>query len=321
MSVEDSTPTLLQLLFKDSAATASQTASERLLKWAQAFDGWLAGARDPATRRSYLLAWRQLVELLGAPPWKVTRADIERYRDWLAGQGYADRTIHNHLRNIRYFYEWCSRGGVDLECGPGFNPAAGTSQPKRNPYGTARTLSESEAGALLEVLKADECSLSQRDYAFLLSRLRLGVKNKLLIELRWGQIELREGRAWVEWAPGLPRTPLPEEAWKAILGYLEGSGRLGSNRPEGMPPQAFIFAPLGDSFGLNIRGRAEDWDEGRCLSLRRLDTTLKTYGRLVGIAADKLNLTTLRYTAVERFLETSPSTDELEDFLVTGRGM
>jgi integrase len=97
-------------------------------------------------------------------------------------------------------------GGAAGAGGPGvragLQPGGRRLPPKTRRYANATTLTESESRALLEVFKADDSLLSRRDYAFLLSRLRLGVKNKLLIELRWGQIELREGRAWVEWAPG-----------------------------------------------------------------------------------------------------------------------
>jgi hypothetical protein len=93
MSDEDPTPTLIQLLFKDSAPKADLL-SPRLLRWAQAFDEWLAEARHPPYVGDPLLAWRYLVELLGAPPWKVTAADIERLPG-LAGRAgiRADRTI------------------------------------------------------------------------------------------------------------------------------------------------------------------------------------------------------------------------------------
>jgi hypothetical protein len=100
-----------------------------------------------------------------------------------------------------------------------------------------------------------------------------------------------------------------------MLGYLHASGRLGPARPQGMPPEAFIFAPLSASFGRPATGLAAEWDERRPLTNKVYLHTLKIYGALVGIDEGRLTLPNLRYTAVARFLERSPSPEELDAFL------
>jgi integrase len=95
-------------------------------------------------------------------------------------------------------------------------------------------------------LKHDPWLLSKRDYAFFLCRLWMGVPFKALQQLKWGQIQVQEDGAWVDWGPGKRSTCLPEEAWQAILDYLQAAGRIGEQRPQGMSPEAYIFAPLAD---------------------------------------------------------------------------
>ena len=312
-------PTLLRLMFGESAPAYLELYNERTLKWVKAFDGWLDERKAAGRSDLYslsLLAWRRLLGLLvGLPPFAITTVEIERYRVWEAGQGMAAGTINNRVAMISAFYSWCSLHSVDPECGPSFNPAAGVSRLKEINYANAALLSPEEADALLEVLKADGCPLGRRDYALILASLRLGVPPKKLRELKWGQIKLEEDQAWVEWSPGKAAVQLPDEVWRAIRLYLEGSGRLGAERPGGMPAGAYIFAPLAERFGRRPGTLAEEWNEGRCLVPLRAWNTLKIYGRLAGIQEQKLTLYTLRNTAIALYLETPRTSIEMDEFL------
>jgi integrase len=318
MPESDTIPILIQFLYGEYAAAVLPASSERLLKWARAFDEWLRERKLSKNQGLYphaRLGWKYLLNLVRRPPWEIGPADIEGFRDAMLEQGSAHNTVRAELFRISDFYEWCGRRGIDPETEAGFNPAKEVRKPSVKGARQLHILSHEEAGALLGLLKADEALISRRDYAFLLSRLLLGVPNKTLRDLRWGQIELREGGAWVEWRPGKPKTPLPEKAWEAIHEYLSASGRIGADRAEGMPAEAYIFAPLTGPFGKNATGRAEEWQEGRSMTYKNLLYIVKTYGALAGIEAEKLNLPTLRYTAIAHYMETSPSTDELGDFL------
>jgi integrase len=213
----------------------------------------------------------------------MTRVDMESYRAWLEERKLAAHTIKQRMVFISTFYGWCSRKAIDPLTGPGFNPAAGFCKRIEIDYTSAQILTMEESTALLRLFKHDRWLLSKRDYAFFLCRLWMGVPSQALQHLKWGQIQVQEDGAWVDWGPGKRPTCLPEEAWQAILAYLEAAGRIGEQRPEGMSPQAYIFAPLADPLGTDASGLASDWDEERPVSSKQLLKTLKRYGTLAGI--------------------------------------
>jgi integrase len=310
-------PILLEMMFGESARVSLRTASERLLAWAQAFDEWIESRRMGSKGRvkDPLRSWRQLLELVGKPPWDMTRADIQSYRAWLEEGKLAPSTVRNGINHISAFYSWCSQRATDAESGPDFNPAKGVYKHSEQGASKSQILSEEESTALLRLLKHDPWLLSKRDYAFFLCRLWMGVSYKALQQLKWGQIQVRENGAWIDWEPGKRPTSLPKEAWQAILAYLEAAGRIGKQRPEGMPPEAYIFAPLADPLGTDAGGRASDWDEERYQSSNQLLTILKRYGTLAGIPNEKLTLATLRYTAAAQFLEATGNREEMDAFL------
>jgi hypothetical protein len=81
-------PTLLEMMFGESARVSVKTASERLLTWAAAFDEWLETRKT--SQRKYNDArrsWEQLLARVRKPPWDMTRADIEGYQAWLDESG------------------------------------------------------------------------------------------------------------------------------------------------------------------------------------------------------------------------------------------
>jgi integrase len=310
-------PILLEMMFGESARVSVKTASERLLAWAKAFDEWIESRKGGSKGmvNNLLRSWRQLLELTGKPPWEMTRADIVSYRAWLEDGKLAPSTVRHRINTISVFYNWCSRRATDPLTGPDFNPAEGVYKHSEQSYSKSQLLTEEESTALLRLLKHDPWLLSKRDYAFFLCRLWMGVSFQALQQLKWGQLQVREDGAWIDWGPGKRLTSLPEEAWKAILGYLEAAGRIGERRPEGMPPEAYIFAPLADPLRVDAGGRASDWDEERYQSSNQLLVILKRYGTMAGIPTEKLTLVTLRYTAAAQFLEATGSREEMDAFL------
>jgi site-specific recombinase XerD len=308
-------PTLLEMMFGESARVSVKTASERLLTWAAAFDEWLETRKT--SQRKYNDArrsWEQLLARVRKPPWDMTRADIEGYQAWLDGRGLSPTTVYPQIVYLNMFYKWCSQKAFDPLTGPDFNPAAGVGHRPRD-YRKAHAFTLEESTALLRLLKHDPWLLSKRDYAFFLCRLWMGVPFKFLHQLKWGQIQVQEDGAWVDWGPGVRPTCLPEEAWQAILDYLEAAGRVGERRPQGMPPSAYIFAPLADPLGTDASGLASDWDEERPVGSIQLLRILKRYGTLAGIPNEKLTLATLRYTAAAQFLEAAGNREEMNAFL------
>jgi integrase len=308
-------PILLQLMFGEAAPVSLESASERLLTWARAFDEWLETRKTNKNMyNASHLAWKQILALVRKPPWAMTRVDMELYLAWLEERQLSQSTIRHQFVYISTFYGWCSEKAIDPLTGPGFNPAAGACQHQKA-YSKAQALTEEESTALLRLLKNDEWLLSKRDYAFFLCRLWMGVPFQALQQLKWGQLQVQEDGAWVDWGPGKRSTCLPEEAWQAILDYLQAAGRIGEVRPQGMPAEAYIFAPLADPLRVDAGGLASDWDEERYLSSRQLLRILKTYGTLAGIPPEKLTLPALRHTAAVQFLEAAGSPKDMEAFL------
>jgi integrase len=308
-------PILLQFMFGETPVSPD-TVSERLLTWAQAFDRWLESKLPK--RDSYngsRLAWKNLLTLVRKPPWAMTTADMELYRVWLEERQLAQGTIRHQFVYISTFYGWCGRESVDPLTGPDFNPAAGFYKHKEVDFIRAQALTMEESCALLSLLKHDPWLLSKRDYAFFLCRLWMGVPSNWIQQLKWGQVQVQEDGAWVDWGPEIRPTCFPEEAWQAVLDYLQAAGRIGEKRPDGMPPAAYIFAPLVDPLGTDATGLASDWDEERFVNRRQLGRSLKRYGTLAGIPGKKLSLPALRHTAAAQFLEAAGTREEMDAFL------
>ncbi|HEX6306049.1 MAG TPA: tyrosine-type recombinase/integrase [Anaerolineales bacterium] len=314
-------PVLLSVLFGDKAPLVREEASERMLRWCQAFEDWLAERAKvyPENRRKLQFVWKQLLSQTGKPPWEILPEDISAYAEGLKAQGRAPRTICNHLVVVSSFYRWCNKHHGEANSDMGHNPVKDVPRPKIKLFGGATVLSRAEACALLAVLKLDDCILTKRDYAFFLARLRLGLPLKALQQLQWGELEDRgpgtDDRGpgtgdGPEWGGGSKTIPLPEDVQRAIVDYLRAAGRL-----EGMRPEAYIFAPVVDPLREEAPDRAEDWDEGRYVVARQFNAVLRTYGGLAGIPEEKLTLRALRHTAVMLRMEAGDSVAAIHAFL------
>jgi site-specific recombinase XerC len=166
MAEEEAIPTLLRFMLGENAAAGERWASERLLRWCVAFDEWLAerkGKHHQATYVYFRIAWKRLLGRCGKAPWEVTEEDIRAMVGWMEGQGYGGNSIRRELGCLERFYEWCGERGIDPECEAGFNPAGGVRKPRKKNYSSSQALRREEARSLLEVLKAERCSLSRRD--------------------------------------------------------------------------------------------------------------------------------------------------------------
>jgi len=315
MNTENETPLLLQFLFGEAAALVQEGASPRLLCWCQAMDDWLAERKERCAERTVrgsMTAWKRLLSRCAKTPWEITPADITEHIDWMQASGYAASTIKTEVGMLSLFYAWCAQYQIDPACGPAFNPAAGVPRPKVAAYRQTRVLSRAEVRALLAILKRDQSIIGQRDYAFFVARLTLGVALKKLQQLRWGQIEREADGVWLRWGTDEARSPCPPGVWAVVHAYLEAAGRI-----ESIQAEDYIFAPLRDPLKSEARGQAGDWNAGRYLGIERLRANLKLYGRLAGIAEEKLTLPALRHTAVLLRLEAGDSLEQIQAFLGT----
>ena len=308
MSPHQPTPLLL---LEWLAAPGGNDPPPRLKLWAAAFDEWLAESRRRLRSNApdrYLSDWRLLLKQSPKMPWEMSPQHIEAHLDWMRECGYSPNTIRSASASFAGFFTWCSARMVDQECEPGFNPAAGVPRPRQPPVYTAALLSQEELDRLFEILRQDRSRTARRDYAFYLARMCLGVPSKALVELKWGQIFLQDNAAWVRWQHD--EMPLPCEVWQAIKAYLQHSGRW-----EAIADAEFIFAPLTRSVRLASGKQAEDWQVDRCLTTGIFSQNLKLYGQLAGIPRHKLNMQTLRRTALRLRLNEDPSLAEMHEFI------
>ena len=308
-------PLLFTFYFGDSAASAHRGASRRFKKWSRAFDQWITQQRQhyrKDTLKHALLAWRRLVRQSGKMPWQISQEDIEQHITWMKQEGFAVSTINSSIGFILGFYQWCADQHVDSACPPGFNPAKGASRTKRIPYEGASMWTRGEVELFLDLLSRDESQLGKRDYAFFLARLSLGVPLKSLQRLAWGQIEQDAAGAWVSWRMDGRRVRLPDQLWQALTDYLYLSGRL-----EGMSTGKYIFAPQVQPVVEGSGGMAEDWLEDQQISSSALISSLKLYGRQLGIDETKLTLLALRRTAIRLRLDQGECLEGMQVFMDT----
>jgi site-specific recombinase XerD len=307
---------LLELMFGENAALVGQTASERLLRWCQAMDDWLAERRQAYTDSTYthsMTAWKRLLSGCGQVPWEIRPADIGEHIERLEAQGYNPKTIQCDLSALSRFYEWCKQREVEPTCGEGFNLVAAVNRPKVANYAKAEVLSRAEVRRLLALLVRDESNLGRRDYAFFLARLRMGVRSRWLQRLQWGQIERDEAEVRIHWQEERDGTACPQEVWEAVSAYLVASWRM-----KGLRPEDYIFAPMVDFVKREANDQPQAWDEERYLTSRQIHNSLKKYGRLAKIPEEKLRLPALRHTAVLLHREAGDILEEIHAFLGTG---
>jgi len=308
-------PLLFTFYFGDSASSAHSGASRRFKKWSRAFDQWIAQRRRDYrkdTLKHALLAWRRLVRQSGKMPWQLTPSDIDHHLAALKQEGFALSTVNGSIGFIAGFYQWCAEQHVDSACPPGFNPAKGASRTKLIRYAEVSMWSREELDALLNLIQRDSSHLGKRDYAFFLARLSLGVPLKSLQQLTWEQIDQDGAGAWVSWRMDGQRVRLPDQLWQALTDYLHLSGRL-----EGMALGKYIFAPQVQPVTSGSGGRAEDWLERQQRSSSALISSLKLYGRQLGIAETKLTLMALRRTAIRLRLDQGESLEGMQVFMDT----
>jgi integrase len=283
----------------------------RLLRWAQAFESWIAERRarfGPDVAPASLNAWREFLAFCGKPPWEATTADVEGYVGALTKRKLQPGTISHRLARLANFYQYCQAHAVDPQCEAGFNPVAAVSRPEPPPLEKARYLTLSEEASLLAAIRRDPSLLGKRDYALFLLLLRTGWKAGDVRQLKWGDLSWGAGERQRRALLGSggagtgDRGRLPGEVLAAIREYLEASGRLA-----GMLPDDYIFVPSHEALLHQSGNRAEDWDSRRPLSKSQLRKLLKQHAERAGLKAARINCHTLRHTSAMRQVEAGAS--------------
>lgn len=318
MAYKNEVPAVLEFLFGESIGRPATRAKlgPRALAWCRAFEDWLAHRQrtcHPDNYKASIRIWSRLLSRCGVVPWRVRAAHVQEYVDWLVSEGFAPGTVKHNLWAISSFYRWCSQERIDPGGGIGFNPVLAIVRPKVHKYAKTQALTPRQARKLLAVFREDRSILSLRDFALVLARLRMGVKNRALLELKWDQVDpaRKASSQGGKIKRGEP-LEIPPDVLEAILHYLHVSGRL-----EIIQDQDYIFAPLRDPLLVEASGAGEEWDGGKRLLNKTFNFILKKFGGLVRIPAGKLNLTALRHTATLLCLEAGDSLDEIQAFLGT----
>ena len=194
------------------------------------------------TRRAYRRAVADFFQFVaGKHPTEVVPNDVLRWRDQLRAGRKRAATVAFKLSVVRAFFEYLKAGGS-----VSFNPAStklvAVPEVPDEPAGRALTAKE-----VRYLLSGPDRSKPEgaRDYALLLTLLRLGLRVSEVCSLRASAIKWSHGR-WVlkcKVKGGRERTlPVPAEVKKAIDEYLKLDAKRRSNlHSDGA--EAFLFQP------------------------------------------------------------------------------
>ena len=89
-------PELIRFLFEERAEMMARHASERLWRWAEAFETWLEERYSQFSRnvgKQSHLAWREFLQFSQKYPWEVGVEEVEDYIEMLQGRGLSPATI------------------------------------------------------------------------------------------------------------------------------------------------------------------------------------------------------------------------------------
>ena len=189
------------------------------------------------------------------PPAVVTPEDVCAYQTDLSADGLQPSTVYTYLQHVSSFYEWAMQV-PSLAQTIRANPVrvARPKAPKAYSSKQTKALSDDQVAALLDVVSgraqaelppdADELTrrrsiVAKRDLAILLFFLLTGMRRREVIQLHWGDIELRRDGSLVlrtQVKGGRNRTRRVEDASvkAALVDYLQASGRFNTMR-DGSP--------------------------------------------------------------------------------------
>ncbi|HSH79395.1 MAG TPA: site-specific integrase [Herpetosiphonaceae bacterium] len=181
------------------------------------------------------------------PPALVTPEDVRAYQADLSADGLQPSTVYTYLQHVSSFYEWAMEV-PSLAQAIRANPVRVVRPKAPQAYASKKTkaLSDDQVAALLDVVRgraqaelppdADELTrrrwiVAKRDLAILLFFLLTGMRRREVIQLHWGDIELRRDGSLVlrtQVKGGRNRTRKVEDAsvQTALVDYLRASGRF-----------------------------------------------------------------------------------------------
>jgi integrase/recombinase XerD len=169
----------------------------------------------------------------------VTPIDITTWQAYLEGLGLSSSAVYARISRISSFYNWAMNDPM-LSQRIRLNPVklARPRAPKAYQNESAQALLDEEVKALVSVLKAKADAgdiVGKRDYALLLFYLTTGMRRREVIQLRWGDIRVNDSitlTGQVKGSEYVSRQIEDKHVQKALLDYLQASGRLASMSPD-----------------------------------------------------------------------------------------
>lgn len=243
------------------------------------------------TRRAYRLAVGEFFRHAGMKhPSAITPADVINWRDELIRKKKKAATVAFKLSVLRSFFEYLRAGGLVA-----LNPASTklVSAPPLPEEKAGRALTPREALMLLAGPDRQRAE-GARDYALMLSMLRLGLRVSEVCSLRASAVRWSHGR-WtlrVKVKGGRERTlPLPAEVKSAIDDYLRLDAARRRNLHSG-GAEAFLFQPHSNYRTLEF---------AKPISARMAHLIVARWGEWCGLG--HLSPHDLRRTAITRALD------------------
>ncbi len=243
------------------------------------------------TREAYARIVAEFLRTLGHPdPRDITPDHVIGWRDELVRRKQKPNTICLKLSVIRSFYEYLMAGGYVT-----LNPATTKLvPPPALPEGLAgKALTPKEVKRLLTAPDRNRVE-GARDYAILLTLLRLSLRVSELCSLRASSIKWSHGRFVLSFTVKggrERRLPFPTDVHQVLKAYLAlDADRRKTLKSDG--ETAFLFQPL-----VNYRTLVHD----KALSTRMVEKIVERWGDYAGIG--KLSPHDLRRTAITRALD------------------
>jgi integrase/recombinase XerD len=253
--------------------------------------GFVEKSLSLATRQTYQRNVREFFAFVDwAHPTRVTADDVRRWRDHLIRQKRRPATVALKLSVVRSFFEYLRAGGL-MRLNPASTKLVPPPEVKDETVGRALTAKE----VRYLVAGPDRATPEgARDYALLVTLLRLGLRAAEACSLKASSIQHNKGR-WVlrvRVKGGRERTlPLPPEVKDAMDAYrqLDAPRR---RRAHSDGAQAYVFQPH-----VNYRTLVFD----RPLTVRSVENIVGRWAQYAGIG--KLTPHDLRRTAITKALD------------------
>ena len=234
------------------------------------------------------------LDFCGKPPAAVTPQDILAYQAELEASHLKPATVYTYLQHVSSFYSWAMQV-------PGLrevikdNPVRLVRPKAPKPYSSEKTkaLSDEQVAELVGLVQARAAAelppeptdidvmrriVAKRDLAILLLFLTTGMRRREIIQLRWGQVELRKTgglvlRTQVKGGKRRALTVGDPAVGEALLDYLRASGRLARMK---------AGSPLWTRHDRGVKGNQTGTPEP-AMSSHAFYNNLRTYGKLAGV--------------------------------------